>query len=357
MSSDRNLYKRQGTWYARVKIAGKDRRRSLRTGSKAEALKKLRKVLTAVDHRRQHGEDRVAWKTAVTEWAAHMIGTVKPIVLDRYSSSVAGCRAVLDPLFIDEIDARTIAKVVAHRKAAKVTNATIKRDLTGVGSVLRFCCSKGWRTDNPARAYDRSMIRERRDPIVLPNPDDIDVLAARAGGNFGRAIKYAQYTGMRQEEVFGLERAQIRGSVTDLWKSKTDSPRAVPNDARAVGALDGTGTAKDSRWVFWHGESGETSSRYKNVASRFRHLIREAIRDKTITRAFRFHDLRHWYAVDYLRRGGNIYDLQQILGHSSIKTTEGYLAYLTPEEQYRAKFGEGAQKGHESGGSPVQTAR
>jgi integrase/recombinase XerD len=54
-------------------------------------------------------------------------------------------------------------------------------------------------------------------------------------------------------------------------------------------------------------------------------------------RRFRFHDLRHRFAVDYLRDGGNIYDLQKILGHASIKTTEIYLDYLTPDEQEAAK--------------------
>jgi integrase/recombinase XerD len=42
---------------------------------------------------------------------------------------------------------------------------------------------------------------------------------------------------------------------------------------------------------------------------------------------------------EYLRRGGNIYRLQKILGHSSIKTTELYLAFLTPEEQMQAQHG------------------
>jgi integrase len=42
-------------------------------------------------------------------------------------------------------------------------------------------------------------------------------------------------------------------------------------------------------------------------------------------------------AVDYLRDGGSIYDLQQILGHASIKTTEIYLAFLTPAEQRVSK--------------------
>jgi integrase/recombinase XerD len=53
----------------------------------------------------------------------------------------------------------------------------------------------------------------------------------------------------------------------------------------------------------------------------------------------RFHDLRHFFAVSYLRAGGNIYDLQKTLGHTSIKTTEIYLDFLTPEEQHIAMFG------------------
>src|SRR5262249_13569723 len=54
---------------------------------------------------------------------------------------------------------------------------------------------------------------------------------------------------------------------------------------------------------------------------------------------FRFHHLRHRHAVDWLKSGRDIYSLQQRLGHTSIKTTEIYLSYLTPEEIQVAKFG------------------
>jgi integrase/recombinase XerD len=53
---------------------------------------------------------------------------------------------------------------------------------------------------------------------------------------------------------------------------------------------------------------------------------------------FRLHDLRHIYAIDYLAHGGNIYLLQQQLGHGSIRQTEEYLQYLSPEEQVAAKI-------------------
>lgn len=34
---------------------------------------------------------------------------------------------------------------------------------------------------------------------------------------------------------------------------------------------------------------------------------------------------------------GSIYRLQQHLGHSSVKTTEGYCAFITPDQAERAK--------------------
>jgi integrase/recombinase XerD len=40
------------------------------------------------------------------------------------------------------------------------------------------------------------------------------------------------------------------------------------------------------------------------------------------------HTFRHFFAVNYLRNGGNLYYLQRILGHSSISTTELYLKSL-----------------------------
>lgn len=338
-----NLYRRKGVWYARVKTNGRDHRPSLRTRSKAEARKKLRKILGEIDHVRITGEERHSWKGAVVEWHVAMQGAVKDSVLERYVLSLKQCNPVLDGLYVDEVSTKTIAQVVKDRRTGGATNATIKRDLTAISSVLRYCCAQAWREDNPAKAYDRSVIREKRDPITLPDLADIDATVAAATGNFARMIRGAQYSGMRQEELASLERKHLRDKVADLTKTKTSRPRAVPLDDRAWGTIKGTPAHISAPWVFWH-QDGDDIHRYNNVASNFAQLHRRLFKQKKISRKFRFHDLRHWYAVDYLRAGGNIYDLQQILGHSSIKTTELYLDFLTPDEKKTAKHG--AQKGH-----------
>lgn len=47
-------------------------------------------------------------------------------------------------------------------------------------------------------------------------------------------------------------------------------------------------------------------------------------------RLIRFHDLRHTFASHFMMRGGNLYDLQKLMGHSNIRTTERY-AHLSPQ--------------------------
>lgn len=333
-----NLYKRDGVWYARVQVSGKDVRRSLRTGSRAEAKKRLQEVLADAQHVRFYGEARHRWQDAVVAWV-ESAPEISPGTLKRYQTSLRQVRGLLDGLFVDEITIRMIARIASR---SGVSNATRRRDLTAVSIVLRWCVSQGWREDNPAKAWDRSVIKERRDPIVMPSEDDIDCYVALAPGNFAQMIRFAQYTGMREEECASLERREIDRArqAAQLSRTKTNRPRAVPLDERALGTLAGTPTSLRTTFVFWH----EPGDRYANVASRFSEIRRRAIaRAKSEKRApprrFRFHDLRHWFAVDYLRAGGSIYDLQQILGHASIKTTELYLDFLTPDEQRTAKHG------------------
>jgi integrase/recombinase XerD len=287
-------------------------------------------ILEQADHIRFHGEARHTWKEAVVEWAKAAQADTKVSTVKRYLVSLGQVRAIMDGLYVDEITTRTISQIA---RRAGVSNATRRRDITAVSVVIRWCVAHGWREGNPGRDWDRSTVRERRDPIALPPIEDIDAVLATAPGNFARLIRFAQYTGMRQEEVASLRRNQIRGETVQLTTTKSGRPRAVPLDERAIDTLAGTIPFVGSTYVFWH-DQGE---RYRNVASRFRVMIK-----RSGARPFRFHDLRHWYAVDYLRRGGSIYTLSQILGHSSVKVTEIYLSFLTPDEQAGTKAGAGA---------------
>ena len=76
--------------------------------------------------------------------------------------------------------------------------------------------------------------------------------------------------------------------------------------------------------------------RYKTISGMFAAIVNRT--EASARRAgipftrFRFHDLRHEFAIRYLNAGGSLYRVQKLLRHSTIGQTEWYLSYLTPEQ-------------------------
>lgn len=350
-----NLYRRGKVYWGRVQLAKQELRKSLRTTRKAAAVKRLGEWKDELEHARYYGHTRTTWGEAVGRYCQEVMpGALKPSTAKRYLVSFGAVKESLDGKYVDAIGRKDIAALVSARKRDKVTNATIGRDLTAVSRVLASAIGWGVAEHNAALEYDRSLVRERRDPIDLPTPEEV-ARAFKAAPSFARLILVASLTGMRQGELLSLTWRQVdhNRKVVNVGRSKTDLPRAIPLEgpllSEAFRTLTGTPRHKTSPLVFWHGDGKS----YANFSANFR-----AWRERNSIR-FRFHDLRHYFAVMYLRGGGYIYDLQAILGHVSIKTTEGYLKYLTPEEKQRAIKPAGTPTGTNIGGlsagEPEQT--
>lgn len=322
-----NLYRRGRIWWGRVQVGGHDNRRSLRTRDRLEARKRLEAWCAEIEHTLWHGQPRYTWVEAVTRYMAEIApSSLRPAVVKRYQVSLRQIGGGLAPLRIDEIKRRTVAEVISIRKKTGATNATIRRDLTAMSRVLAACVEWGWCDDNPARNFDRSMLRERRDPIRPPEPASVDAVIARAPGMLGAMIRFLDLTGCRQEEAAGLEWPQValeRGEL-QFVRTKTGRPRRIRLSEAAITLLQPLPRSMATRYVFWHG----TGSRYQNVASRFRSLVQSAQKAGTEFQAFRCHDLRHGYAIRELLGGRDIYELSRHLGHSSVKTTEIYLGFI-----------------------------
>jgi integrase/recombinase XerD len=286
--------------------------------------------------------DPVLWESAVVSWSDSWTRlNIKPRTGGRYTQSLIRCRRWLDGKKVHEIDNALLKEVIRERGKQRISNATIRRDMTAISSVLGHCVDEGWIEENPAHMLDRSRFKEKSTPIILPRPESIaQVFAERS--RFIDMAELSLEVGMRQEEVASLEHDRIdrRRMAATLEETKGNAVRQVTLTDKALEIIDRQPRHFRSKWVFWHG-NGE---RYRNVDSSFYALVRKVARKAAQAerdfRRFRFHDLRHLFAVTYLREGrGTIYALQQELGHKSIKTTERYLAHLTPDEQLRAKFG------------------
>lgn len=330
-----NIYKRGTVWWCRFTVSGQEQRRSLRTSDRAIAAKRAEEERERAIAASHFGDARTLYFDAFVAWSAHLDREVSFNTADRYRCSFRMMEARLKGLFVDEIDTAVVRSITQDRRKDGISNATLKRDLTALSQFIEFCIAEGWRLEdkgNPALAASKRT-RERRSPIILPTDHDIDLVVARAPGNLAHMIRAALFTGCRQDELVSAERRRLdhqRKQLTVIGKG--DKLRTISLwHPRAYEAMKATVPFVGKPWLFHHG--GEP---YRSLASRFRTLVLDvketAQKNGTEFRPFRFHDLRHRYAVDALKSGRSIYTVQQDLGHSSVKTTEGYLAYLTPEE-------------------------
>lgn len=333
-------YWRGETLWGRIQVAGREIRFSLRTDDADVARGRL-------EARRQHevaaahyGDERTTWEDAVLAWGEHITHQASPRTIQRYAVSLGQMEPYLQGMYLDEIDRGTVAEIVRKRRGKGVSTATIRRDLTALSSVLGFAIDEEWRKDNPA--LDKlKRLKERREPITLPDVGHIRRVIERAPGNFARLIEAAWLTGCRQNELVTAERRQLdheRRQFTIIGKGR--KLRTIDLSPAAYAAFAAITPNLRTRAIFWHSDGRP----YANVASRFALMVKSARMSAQSEgaefRPFRFHDLRHLFAVEYLKQGrGSIYDLKGYLGHSNVSTTEIYLRYLTPDEALAATHG------------------
>lgn len=335
-SEAKHLYKRGETFWGRIRVNGREYRASLRTTDPREAARRAKAWRQKLEREPLGARDSPTWQDAVVKWVKEVLPqSVKPSVAQRYLVSIGQLERVFGALRVKQITAERIAEYISLR-SADATNATIRRDLTALSRLLSACVSWGWRTDNPARSYDRSIIRERREPITPPADEDVAKLIAAVSPGIAAVLRLLDQTGMRENEAVTLSAADLdrSGRQIRLTRTKTSRPRTLDWTTPGGDATPILAAAPGRGPVFVSAIGGQYRNFAANVTQAARRL-REA--DKTF-RPFRVHDLRHRFAIRWLRNGGDIYHLSMHLGHTSLKTTEIYLGHLSAREQATAQY-------------------
>lgn len=155
----------------------------------------------------------------------------------------------------------------------------------------------------------------------------------------------AMHTGLRLAELCGLkwDRIDFRNNQMSVTRTrdkyglkettKTKIKRFVPMTGEVRALLLALHQKNQGNPLVFL-EADGTEVKYAHIYRRF-----HKAQDKAgITNKIRFHDLRHSFASNYMMNGGNVFDLQKLLGHTDIKMTMRY-AHFTPDHlQNSIKF-------------------
>ena len=323
--------------YSKIMVAGRLIRRPLGTDDPRVATRRLETLRKELVGRLKHGEANRTMLEVMDIWRKHAIEHVAPTTFDRYMTSLEQIAPWVQGRMLTDITGPLVAEIVAGRREAGVTTATIKRDLGALSQVMGFAVDEGWIDVNPVLPR-LGRLKERRDPITLPEPAHIEIVARRASNRLRDLIYAAWLTGCRQAELATAKANQFdarRLQLTVVGKRNKRRTITVTMEAAAVLA-----PGPHDTWLF----QTPDGHWYSSIRTRWQKLVlgkegpKPGPKNDGIRR-FRFHDLRHRFAVEYLKAGGSIYDLKEHLGHTSVKTTEIYLEHLTTEEKRTAMGG------------------
>lgn len=231
------------------------------------------------------------------------------------------------PPKVSEIDLWMLRAFFADQHAAGASPTTAGRKLATFRSFFRFLCREGVLTKNPAR----SLVAPKRDQTI-PNylqEAEVTSLVDASDNNKSVALRdkaileLLYSTGMRCSEIANLSLQDVdfaNRSLRIVGKGRKE--RWVPFGRPASQALDvylqiNRRPTKSGPLFLGSGNRPISDRTVRRIVARG--LTRAAIRTKAST-----HTLRHSFATHLLQRGGDLRSIQELLGHSSLSTTQRY---------------------------------
>jgi site-specific recombinase XerD len=244
-----------------------------------------------------------------------------------------GGAAAGEPQKVDSVNGGNASPMRTRVSEAPRARSTIARKLSVVRRFLRFCEENGLASANPAASV-RSPKTPRRLPQVL-SPEQMAVLLEGIGDRGplqlrDRALFELIYScGLRCQEVLDLRLRDVNAAACEIRvRGKGRKVRVVPVGEMALDALErylrevrpqlGKRAAEDEDHVFLSRAGRPLSG--SDVHRRLRrHLVRAGAPAGTSP-----HTLRHSFATHLLEGGADLRTIQELLGHSSLRTTQVY---------------------------------
>lgn len=232
-----------------------------------------------------------------------------------------------------KIDIQDIRSYISYLSSKKLQKTSISRALSSIRSFYRFLHREGYIKKNPAKLVSHPK-KQRKLPNFLTVDDAFCLVESpeneRKDKNppfiiardmailetlYGSGLRVSELTGLNMEDI-NLKEGIIRA------KGKGKKERIVPIGAKAIEAIKRylsfrAGISKDNPALFINRRGGRLTSRtvHRIVIKYAKALGISGVGP---------HTLRHTFATHLLQAGADLRVIQELLGHTSLSTTQRY---------------------------------
>lgn len=233
-----------------------------------------------------------------------------------------------------EADERDIQSYVQHLSDLKRSSTTISRNLASVRCFYKCLIVGGLVDHNPAKAVKLEKA-EKKLPQVLQG-EEIELLLQQPDitepkGCRDKAMLELLYaTGIRASELINLDIQNINLRSGILYCQGSKGVRSIPIYPSAVVAVSdyiyrmrGLIAGPDSGDALFVNLNGGRLTRQG-----FWKIVKGYAVEAGITKEITPHTIRHSFALHLLENGASVKDIQTMMGHADISSTQVYVQLL-----------------------------
>ncbi len=270
------------------------------------------------------------WQTAVKSFRNYnQSKALSPNTIDYYDYRLSAFLSFLQSAGIDSTPAscevRTIREFLISEAAKSPT--TSQHSFCALRALYAYLVRDGFMDRSPMESVDKP--KRLRCVIQTFNSTELEAVLGTCKNDFAGVRDRAIITllldsGLRVSELCGIELTDIDwGEQTVVVLGKGNKERIVPFGSVARQALSlylgrrGDDLTSRGFFVNCYGEPVNRHTVHKMIVRRCAEAGVEGVRCSP-------HTFRHTFAVSFLRNGGGVFELQKMLGHTSLDQTRKY---------------------------------
>lgn len=222
------------------------------------------------------------------------------------------------------------------RSGKTLAKNTQNYHIIAIRSLLRYLGRKGVEAISPDRI---DLAKQGDREVHFLEPEELARLLSQPDQNSDIGLRDAAMlhtlfsTGLRVSELAGLERDQInldRGEFTVIGKGRKERLVFLSDDTKhyLVQYFKSRVDADPAAFIRYKDPLKENDAAEKRslrlTPRSIERIVAAYAKQAGITKKVTPHTLRHSFATDLLMNGANIRDVQAMLGHASLNTTQIY---------------------------------
>ena len=238
-------------------------------------------------------------------------------------TSLKGLIRFMGNVQLGAVTPRHLHNFVRKRKQGGVSNATVNWDIAAIKHLLNYAVECGLLDANPIGSFKK--LKEEQKERQRFTDDQIQVVIDAVRPDCRPIFVFIRETGCRHTEALSLQHSHVveaSREVVFTEDTKSRKYRYFPLTDAAIEAVNTLPRLKTSPYVFYN---LKTENRWNYCRKPW-----EEARKKVGLPEIRVKDLRRHYAIGLAEKGAAMHDIQQVLGHASVATTEKYYAQFSP---------------------------